>query len=83
MLEHLGLLIFGLLVAVVAFLGLSHHLKVPYPVFLVVGLLLSLVPSLPEVELPPELVFVIFLPPLLYTAAFFSSPVDQRPTSDP
>jgi Na+/H+ antiporter len=77
--EHLGLLIFGLLMAVAAFVGLSRLLKVPYPVFLVVGgLLLSLVPGLPEVELPPELVFAIFLPPLLYTAAFFSSPVDLK-----
>src|SRR5919205_323287 len=77
--EHLGLLIFGLLVAVAAFVGLSRLLRVPYPVFLVVGgLLLSLIPGLPEVELPPDLVFMIFLPPLLYTASFFSSPVDLK-----
>ena len=77
--EHLGLLIFGLLVAVAVLVMLSRLFRVPYPVFLVVGgLLLSLVPGLPEVALPPELVFLIFLPPLLYTAAFFSSPVDLK-----
>ncbi|MGI9094344.1 MAG: hypothetical protein ACR2F4_02070, partial [Thermoleophilaceae bacterium] len=30
-------------------------------------------PGLPEVELDPELVLLIFLPPLLYSAAFFSN----------
>jgi monovalent cation/hydrogen antiporter len=32
----------------------------------------------PEIGLPPELVLLIFLPPLLYSAAFFSSPRDLR-----
>src|SRR4051812_41577870 len=77
--EHLGLLIFGLLVAVAVLVMLSRLFRVPYPAFLVIGgLLLSIVPALPEVELPPDLVFLIFLPPLLYTAAFFSSPVDLK-----
>jgi monovalent cation/hydrogen antiporter len=76
---HLELLIFGLLVAVAVLVMLSRLFKVPYPVFLVTGgLLLSLVPGLPEVELPPDLVFLIFLPPLLYVAAFFSSPIDLK-----
>jgi monovalent cation/hydrogen antiporter len=42
------------------------------------GLALSFVPGLPSVELPPDLVLLIFLPPLLYSAAFFSSPRDLR-----
>jgi Na+/H+ antiporter len=76
---HLELLIFGLLVAVAVLVGLSRLFRVPYPVFLVIGgLLLSLVPGLPTVELPPDLVFLIFLPPLLYVAAFFSSPLDLK-----
>ena len=76
---HLELLIFGLLVAVTVLVGLSRFFGVPYPVFLVIGgLLLSLVPGLPTVELPPDLVFLIFLPPLLYLAAFFSSPLDLK-----
>jgi monovalent cation/hydrogen antiporter len=37
------------------------------------GLLLGFLPGLPAVELPPELVLVVFLPPLLYQAAFFST----------
>lgn len=77
--EYLELIIFGLLVAVAGFVVLSRLLGVPYPIFLVIGgLALSLVPVLPEITLPPDLVFLIFLPPLLYSAAFFSSPRDLR-----
>ncbi|HEV8167635.1 MAG TPA: cation:proton antiporter, partial [Actinomycetota bacterium] len=58
---------------------LARPLGVPYPILLVLGgLLLGFVPGLPAVQLPPELVLVLFLPPLLYQAAFFSSPRDLR-----
>jgi Na+/H+ antiporter len=58
---------------------LARILKVPYPVFLVLGgLAISLVPGLPDVEIPPEVIFLVFLPPLLNAAAFFSSPRDLR-----
>src|SRR3954453_1280203 len=77
--DHLEFMIFGLLVAGTGLVLLSQILRVPYPVFLVVGgLVLSLIPGLPEIELPPDLVFVIFLPPLLYSAAFFTSPRDLK-----
>jgi monovalent cation/hydrogen antiporter len=77
--EHLELVIFGLLVAVAGFVVLSGVPKVPYPILLVVGgLALSLLPGLPTLELRPNLVLMIFLPPLLYSAAFFSSPRDLR-----
>src|SRR5919202_1529039 len=76
---HLEFIIFGLLVAVVGLVLLSHISRVPYPTFLVIGgLALSLIPGLPAIELPPQLVFLIFLPPLLYSAAFFSSPRDLK-----
>ncbi|HEV8374020.1 MAG TPA: Na+/H+ antiporter, partial [Actinomycetota bacterium] len=49
------------------------------PILLVLGgLLLGFLPGLPAVELPPELVLVVFLPPLLYQAAFFSTLRDLR-----
>ena len=58
---------------------LARILKVPYPVFLVLGgLLIGFVPGLPTVEISPEIVFLVFLPPLLNYAAFFSSPRDLR-----
>jgi len=80
---HLELVIFGLLVAVAGFVLLSHVFRVPYPILLVVGgLALSLIPGLPVIELPPELVFLIFLPPLLYSAAFSPRCTTSRPNSD-
>jgi Na+/H+ antiporter len=73
------LLLLLLMVAVAGLSILARPLGVPYPILLVLGgLLLGFVPGLPAVELPPELVLVVFLPPLLYVAAFFSSLRDLR-----
>jgi CPA1 family monovalent cation:H+ antiporter len=60
------------LLAVAVGLGvLAHWLRLPYPIPLVVGgLLLSLQPWAPRFALPPDVVFLAFLPPLLYAAAF-------------
>jgi NhaP-type Na+/H+ or K+/H+ antiporter len=74
---HLELWVLGLLAAVAGLVMLSNRLGVPYPVF-IVGLALGLVPIVPEIGLPPDLVLLIFLPPLLYSAAFFSSPRDLK-----
>jgi Na+/H+ antiporter len=77
--EHFELVVFGLLVAVASLVLLSDILEVPYPIFLVLGgLVLGFIPGVPEVELAPELVLLIFLPPLLYVSAFFSSLRDLR-----
>ena len=76
---HLELWVLGLLAAVAGLVMLSNRLGVPYPVFLVLGgLALGLVPIVPEIGLPPDLILLIFLPPLLYSAAFFSSPRDLK-----
>jgi monovalent cation/hydrogen antiporter len=49
----------------------AQHLKVPYPILLVIaGLLLSFLPEMPLIGLDPNLVFLVFLPPLLYSAAW-------------
>src|SRR5918992_3254839 len=54
---------------------LARTLKVPYPVFLVLGgLAIGFLPGLPALEVPPEVIFLVFLPPLLNYAAYFSSP---------
>jgi CPA1 family monovalent cation:H+ antiporter len=68
------------LLTVVAGLGiLARRLRLPQPIVLVVGgLLLGLVPAVPRVALPPDLVFLLFLPPLVYVAAFFTSIRDFR-----
>ena len=39
---------------------------------------MGFIPGMPEIELPPDLVFLIFLPPILYSAAFFSSLHDLK-----
>lgn len=53
---------------------LSNRLNISYPIFLVIaGLIISLIPGIPEVSLDPEIVFLIFLPPILYAAAWNTS----------
>ena len=50
------------------------RLKVPYPILLVLGgLALAFIPGLPRVDINPELVLLVFLPPLLFGAAWFTS----------
>jgi Na+/H+ antiporter len=72
-------LLLVLMVAVGGLGVLAGVVRVPYPIVLVLGgLVLGFVPGMPPAELPPELVLVLFLPPLLYQAAFFSSPRDLR-----
>ena len=64
------MLLFG-----IAFLGLlSNRFNFPFPIVLVLsGLLISIIPGLPSITLSPDIVFIIFLPPLLYHAAWHTS----------
>ncbi len=63
-----------LLVLVTALTIIARRLTVPYPIVMVLGgLVLSTVPGLPEFELPPDLVFFVFLPPLLFAGGYFTS----------
>jgi CPA1 family monovalent cation:H+ antiporter len=63
-----------LLVFVAGFAVVARWLKVSYPIVLVVaGLLVSFVPHVPRIPLNPSLVFLIFLPPLLYASAWETS----------
>jgi Na+/H+ antiporter len=71
--DQAEVLIVGLLVAVAGLSALARLLHVPYPVVLVVGgAAVGFIPGLPKFELDPEVVLLVFLPPLLYAAAFFS-----------
>src|SRR4051812_26041328 len=64
----------GLLVAVAGLGLLARKLKIAYPILLVIGgLVLGLIPGLPNVRLNPEFIFLFFLPPLLFPAALFTS----------
>ena len=81
---HIELVIFGLLVAIAALAVLARLVHVPYPVTLVVGgAVIGFLPGVPSVELDPDLVLLIFLPPLLYGAAFFTSVRDLRRNAKP
>src|SRR5262249_4988297 len=57
----------------------ARRVNVPYPSLLVLGgLALGFVPGLPHVQLPPDVVFLLFVPPLVYVAAFSTSWRDFR-----
>lgn len=67
-------LLIALLFAVAAVAGLARRFALSYPIVLVVfGLLCSLIPHVPRIPLPPSIVFLVFLPPLLYVAAWQTS----------
>ncbi|RAJ06535.1 CPA1 family monovalent cation:H+ antiporter [Chitinophaga skermanii] len=72
---HATLLLWASLVLVILFLVMfARKIHVSYPIVLVIGgLLLGFVKGLPEITIDPELIFVIFLPPLLYEAAWQTS----------
>jgi len=68
------LLVLGLLFSVFLLVMLAQRIKIAYPIFLVIaGLGVSLIPGIPHITVDPELIFLIFLPPLLYEAAWYTS----------
>ena len=71
--------LFLLLLGAAALVRGAAALHVPYPIALVlIGLAAGAVPGLPEVIVDPEVVFLVFLPPLLASAGFYSSPRELR-----
>jgi monovalent cation/hydrogen antiporter len=73
------LVLLAILVGIAALVTLEPVLRIPYPILLVIGgLALGFIPGVPELTLPPDLVLVGVLPPLLYSAAFFTSLRDLR-----
>ncbi|HWI22243.1 MAG TPA: Na+/H+ antiporter [Baekduia sp.] len=82
--EHLDLVLLGVLVGVAALLVVAYRSQVPYPILLVIGgCALAAFPNAGSLTLSPDLVLIIFLPPLLYAAAFFSSLQDLRSNIKP
>jgi monovalent cation/hydrogen antiporter len=77
--HEIELVLVSLLIAVAVLSAAARAIDIPYPIVLVVGgLALGFVPGLPEATLEPDLVLVLFLPPLLYSAAFFANLHDLR-----
>jgi len=72
---HNAVIQYSCLLAIVLFsVMLAQKIKIAYPIILVlIGLPLGFVPFLRGIEIEPELIFVIFLPPLLYEAAWNTS----------
>jgi len=51
--------------------GIADKVRLPYPILLIVaGIGIGFIPSIPYSELNPDIIFLIFLPPMLYDAAF-------------
>ncbi|PZR25948.1 MAG: Na+/H+ antiporter [Citrobacter freundii] len=68
--ENYSIVIF-ILAVMIALSALADKIRIPYPILLIsAGIAMGFIPSLPSIEINPEVVFLIFLPPLLYDAAF-------------
>jgi CPA1 family monovalent cation:H+ antiporter len=66
-------------VAIALLAIVARRIRVPYPILLTLGgIVLALIPELPAIHLEPKLVFDLFLPPLIYPAAVFTSWRDFR-----
>jgi CPA1 family monovalent cation:H+ antiporter len=76
--------ILAILVVIAILYDLARRIGVPYPTLLVLGgLALAFVPGLPKIELQPDLVLLVFLPPLLFSAAVDTPTRDLRTNLSP
>jgi CPA1 family monovalent cation:H+ antiporter len=68
-----------LLIAAAVLVRLADAIHVPYPIVLVLGGLgIALAPGLPDIVLPPDAIFLLFLPPLVHAAGWSTSPQELR-----
>lgn len=68
-----------LMTVLIVLSAFADKIRLPYPILLVVvGLAIGFAPFLPDLALNPEIVFIVFLPPLLYDAAFNTSWLDFK-----
>ncbi|MBL7858391.1 MAG: Na+/H+ antiporter [Cyclobacteriaceae bacterium] len=73
-----------LLAVVTALAEITDKIKIPYPILLVLaGIGIGLFPGLPHITLDPDVVFLIFLPPILYAAAWTTSWADFKAAKRP
>jgi Na+/H+ antiporter len=81
---HYVELLIILLAVVTSLAEVAFRIKLPYPILLMlVGMGLGLIPGLPRVPLQPDMVFIVFLPPLLYAAAGNTSWLDFKAARRP
>jgi CPA1 family monovalent cation:H+ antiporter len=77
-------IVLGLLLAVTVLALLARRAHLPYPILLILGGLgLALIPGLPAVQLAPDVVFLIFLPPLITAAGWYTSVRDLKANRRP
>lgn len=68
--ENYSIVIF-ILAIMIGLSAMADNIKIPYPILLIIaGMAIGFIPELPVIRLNPEVVFLIFLPPMLYDAAF-------------
>ncbi|MBN9284812.1 MULTISPECIES: Na+/H+ antiporter [Flavobacterium] len=68
--ENYSVVIF-IMAIMIALTAIADKIKLPYPILLITaGIGIGFIPSMPNIELSPKVVFLLFLPPLLYDAAF-------------
>ncbi|MBB5635186.1 CPA1 family monovalent cation:H+ antiporter [Pedobacter cryoconitis] len=68
------ILILVLLLGVTILVMVGQKLKISYPIFLVLaGLMIGFIPGMPHFTVDPDIIFLLFLPPLLYEAAWTTS----------
>jgi len=68
--ENYSVVIF-ILAVMIGLSAIADKIKIPYPILLIsAGIAVGFIPSLPPIDINPEIIFLIFLPPLLYDAAF-------------
>src|ERR1700712_1296382 len=71
---ELLVLIIGLMIATVLAIGVGDRIRLPYPVLMVIlAAAAAFVPGFPEVQIDPELILPLFLPPLLFATALKTS----------
>ena len=75
-------LLFALLFGAVLLVRAADRLRIPYPIVLVLaGAALAFMPGVPRVELDSHVVLLVFVPPLLMSAGWYSSPRELRAES--
>lgn len=77
--DDVSILITGLLVSIALLGTLARLIGVPYPIVLVIGgAIFGFVPGMPDIHIDPDVVLLVFLPPLLYSGASFSNLSDMK-----
>jgi CPA1 family monovalent cation:H+ antiporter len=69
----------ALLAVAIALVRLADLISIPYPIVLVLGGLgIGFLPGGPQLQLEPDVVFLVFLPPILQSAGYWASPRELR-----